>query len=181
MPSAPTAPAAQVGSSCCLVIPGGGSTGIFPVSIPISTWIPRELPISLLILVCSVKSNGKNGFFFNEVFCYLFVKFSRKQTAGSSARLELVFLLDLLLCLGSWRPWKNGRGAPGVQFHVLGVFVVWMKGGFMVKEYFGLQVKMGEQFPDSQTLTQSTQTKSTLDFPLQQILPGVKADPPRLQ
>lgn len=68
-----------------------------------------------------------------------------------------------------------------LQFCVLGVFIVWIKGGFMVKEDFGLQVRMGEQLPDSQTLTQNTQTKSTLDFPLQQILPGVKADPPRLQ
>lgn len=65
-----------------------------------------------------------------------------------------------------------------LQFRVLDVFVVWIKGGFMVQKHFGLQLRMGEQLPDSQTLTQSTQTKSTLDFSFQQILPGVKVDLP---
>lgn len=171
----------QVSSSCCLVIPGGGTTGTFPVSIPISTRIPRELPISLLILVCSVSSNGKNGFFFNEAFCYLFVKFPIKQTAGSSARLGLIFHR---ISSFAWAP--GGHGKVGeehqeLQFRVLDVFIVRIKGGFTVKEHRGLQVRIQEQLPDSRTLTWSTQTKSTLDFPLQQILPGVKVDPARLQ
>lgn len=51
----------------------------------------------------------------------------------------------------------------------------------MVKEHFGLQVRVGEQLPHSQTLTQSTQAKPTLGFPLQQVLPGVNVDLPRLQ
>lgn len=68
-----------------------------------------------------------------------------------------------------------------LQFCVLDVFIVWIKGGFTVKEHFGLQVRVGERLLHSQTLTQSTQTRPTLDLPLQQILPEVNADPPRLQ